>query len=354
MNIINSPELKDLVTFIPNKHEPIHNWYHYKEGFSRQLVDILLKKFDVQKDHVVLDPFMGVGTTLLACKQSGIRSIGFDVSPLCAFVSQVKTVDYNSEELDKQAREILSLKFVRPERVPKNEWLRKAFSKYVLEDITFYKNKIFEIKDEKIRDFLILGLMDSAMSCSYIYKDGAFVRVQKRSVPPLKKFYKYKIKKMLKDLERANVPKIEAKVDMGDARNLPLEDKSVDFIITSPPYLNKIEYTKIYKTEYSLFFREPDTQIMSFVNEAEEGYWRDMRKSLEEMKRVCRGKIAIVIGGGCFQDHAVLVDEKLAEIAEEIGFKVDEILVARNSWCTRARTEKVGQIRESVIILTSP
>ena len=40
-----------------------------------------------------------------------------------------------------------------------------------------------------------------------------------------------------------------------------------------------------------------------------------------------------------------------AELAERIGFDVKELLVARNSWCTRARTIKVGQIRESVILL---
>ncbi|MDD5416794.1 MAG: DNA methyltransferase [Candidatus Aenigmarchaeota archaeon] len=351
LKITSALDLKDLVTFIPNKHEPIHNWYHYKEGYSKQFVELMLKKFNIQKNQTVLDPFCGVGTTPLTCKQNGIKSIGFDVSPLAAFVSRVKTADYDLTELNKTCRNVLMEKFQRPEHLPRDEWLRKVFNRYVLEDIMFYKEKIFQIQDEKIMHFMLLGLMDSAMECSYAYKDGALIRIQKKHVPPLKKYFKYKIKKMLKDLEKANVPNTECKIELGDARDLAVCDNGVDFIITSPPYLNKIEYTKIYRTEYALFFEQPKTQVRSFIEEGEDAYFRDMRKCLENFKRVCKGPMAIVIGGGCFPDHVTLVDEKIGEIAEDIGLKVKEILVARNSWCTKARTVKVGQIRESVVIL---
>ena len=71
------------------------------------------------------------------------------------------------------------------------------------------------------------------------------------------------------------------------------------------------------------------------------------------MYRFCKdnAKLAIVIGGGCYPDRVVEADRITAELAEKIGFKVNDVLVARNSWCTRARTIKVGKIRESVILL---
>ena len=62
-------------------------------------------------------------------------------------------------------------------------------------------------------------------------------------------------------------------------------------------------------------------------------------------------KLAIVIGGGCFPDGVIEVDTKLANIAQDIGFKVDRILVARESWCTKKRTIKIGKMRESVVLL---
>jgi len=202
-------------------------------------------------------------------------------------------------------------------------------------------------------------------------KDGATIRIEKRGKPPLKKFFKYKIKKMFKDLKNTNLKPIETRVEVGDARNLTLEDGSVDAVITSTPYLNKIEYSKIYYIESSLFFDFPETGMISHIGSRVEDisvsdigldenlpvsakvYFKDMHSALSQIYRVCKSnaKLAIVIGGGCYPDRAIESDRISAELAERIGFKVKNVLVARNSWCTRARTIKVGQVRESVILL---
>jgi hypothetical protein len=365
-----SPELKELVTFIPNKKEPIHNWYYFKEGFSKQLVDIFIDRFQLNENSIVLDQFCGVGTTLLACKQKGIKSIGFDVSPFFVFASKVKTMDYDLERLKESISQAISWKFERPKYLPKEKYITKVFSRYTLEDTIFYKNKILEIEDEKIRDFLLLALIDSAIKASWTMKDGAFVRIEKKGKPPLKKYFKYKIKKMFKDLRNMNFKPIETRVEVGDARELKLENESVDAVITSPPYLNKIEYTKIYKIEMS-FLGFPENELKSYIGSRVEDtivselgldenlplsakvYFKDMYSALNEMYRVCKNnaKLAIVIGGGCYPDRVVEVDRIIAELSEKIGFRVENILVARNSWCTRARTIKVGKIRESIILM---
>jgi len=366
-----APEFKDLVTFIPNKKEPIHNWYYFKEGFSKQLVDILIDKYQLNENSKVLDPFSGVGTTLLSCKQKGIKSIGYEVSPFFVFVSRVKTRDYDLEKLKETITEAMKWKFERPMHLPKEKHITKVFSRYTLEDTIFYKNKILEVQDDYSRDFLLLALIDSAIKASWTMKDGAVVKIDKRGKPPLKKYFKYKIKKMFKDLKNTNLKNAETRVEISDARKLDLENESIDAIITSPPYLNKIEYTKIYNIETSLFFESPESGLRSYIgsrnddtNVSELGldenlplsakaYFNDMSLALKEMFRICKNnaKLAIVIGGGCYPDRAVEVDKITAELAEKIGFTVKNILVARNSWCTRARTIKVGQIRESIILL---
>jgi len=371
MNFSQAPELKDLVTFVPNKFEPIHNWYYFKEGYSKQLVDVIIDKFGLNENSMVLDPFCGSGTSLLTCKQRGIKSIGFDVSPFFVFISKVKTRDYDLARLKENISEAISWKFERPERLPKEKFVRKVFSRYTLEDAIFYRNKILSIEDDYSRDFLLLALIDSAIKASWTTKDGAMIRIDKRGKPPLKKFFKYKIKKMFKDLEKTNLKPIEAKVEVGDAKELPLEDETIDAVITSPPYLNKIEYTKIYNIETSLFFDFPESGVRSYIGSKVEDidvsdlgldenlplvaktYFRDMYSSLKEMHRVCKNdaRLAIVIGGGCFPDRAIESDRITAELAERVGFKVNDVLIARNSWCTRARTIKVGQIRESVILM---
>ncbi|MEM5785252.1 MAG: DNA methyltransferase [Candidatus Aenigmatarchaeota archaeon] len=360
MRIIEAPEFKKLVTFIPNKKEPIHNWFYYKEGFSKLLVDYFIDAFNIKKDNIVFDPFCGVGTTLVTCKQRGINSVGIDVSPLACFVSNVKTRNYDIKLLENTVKEALKWKFEKPKELPKNKWIEKAFSKYAIEDIVFYKTKINEIEDNDIKNFLYLALIDSAMKCSYVYKDGAIAKIFKRPVPPVGKIFKYKIRKMLKDIkmQKEDWYKSKAEVYLGDARNIEFSDCSFDFVITSPPYLNKIEYTSIYKTEFSLFFDFPETKLRSYIGEKTdkdiaEAYFEDMNKVLNELYRVCKENayLIIVIGGGCFPDKVVLVDEILAENAKQIGFKPEKIFIARKSWCTRARTIKVGQIRESILIL---
>ena len=370
MNFSKAPEFKELVTFIPNKKEPIHNWYYFKEGFSKQLVDIFIDKFQLNENSVMLDPFCGVGTTLLACKQKGIKSVGFDVSPFFVFASKVKTRDYNLEELREAISEAKKWKFEKPRYLPKEKYITRVFSRYTLEDFVFYRSKIIEIENEKARDFLMLALIDSAIKASWTVKDGAVVKIDKRGKPPLKKYFKYKIKKMFKDLRNTNLKPIETLAEIGDARELKLDNESIDAVITSPPYLNKIEYTKIYNIEMS-FIGFPESSLRSYIgskvediNISELGlnedlpltaktYFKDMYLTLKEMYRVCKNnaKLVIVIGGGCYPDRAIEADKITAELAEKIGFKVEDVLVARNSWCTRARIIKVGQIRESIILL---
>ncbi|OGI12142.1 hypothetical protein A3K64_02300 [Candidatus Micrarchaeota archaeon RBG_16_36_9] len=371
MNFSEAPEFKELVTYIPNKIEPIHNWYYFKEGFSRKFVDTFIERFQLNESSIVLDSFCGSGTTLLTCKQRGIKSIGFDVSPFFVFVSKVKTRDYDLESLREGISEAMSWKFERPQKLPRERYITKVFSRYTLEDAIFYRNKILEVEDEKIRDFLLLALVDSAIKASYTMKDGAMIRINKKGKPPLKKFFKYKIKKMFKDLRNTDLKPVETTVEIGDARNLCLENNTIDAVITSPPYLNKIEYTKIYNIETSLFFDFPENEIRSHIGSRVDDisvsdigldenlpvsakvYFKDMHSAFSELYRVCKpnAKLAVVIGGGCYPDRAIESDRINAELAERIGFKVSDVLIARNSWCTRARTIKVGQIRESIILL---
>ena len=371
MKFTEALEFKKLVTYIPNKIEPIHNWYYFKEGFSKQFVDIFINKFNLNNNSLVLEPFCGSGTTPLVCKQHGIKSIAFDVSPFFVFVSRVKTRDYDLEKLKQDIDKAISWKFEKPDRLPKEKHIRKVFSRYTLEDTIFYKNKILEIEDEYSRDFLLLALVDSAIKSSWTIKDGAVVKIQKKGKPPLKKFFKYKIKKMYKDLKKSDLKKVDIGIELGDSRSMQLENETVDAVITSPPYLNKIEYSKIYDIETSLFFDFPKTKLRSHIGDsvkdvdvsdlgldnnlplAAKAYFKDINSVLSELYRVCKenAKLAIVIGGGCFPDRAVESDRICAELAERVGFAVDNILVARNSWCTRARTIKVGQIRESILIL---
>ena len=353
----NKLEWGELATFIPNKRLPVYNWFYYKEGFSRNLVVNLIKMFRIKKG-LVLDPFCGVGTTNLACRERGFDSIGFEISPLALFAAKVKTRDYNIVKLKETLKIFKKIKFRKSDRswIPSN--VRRYFNTHTLDDILLFKNIIEEMDDNITKDFFRLGLISSATRCSYMYKDGSVVKRRKHPVPPFRKFYHHRMKRMIKDLEKLETKKCETFITRGDARKLKLANETIDFVITSPPYLNKIEYTKIYNIEEFLFFKPPKKRgVRSYIGMREgddivNAYFSDMTNVLSELYRVCRegAKLALVVGNGCFPTKVVESDILLSELAEKTGFKVKKIYVLNKRWCTRKRTEKVGRLRESLLV----
>src|SRR5258708_32509679 len=82
---------RKLVSYQANKKTRFHSWLKYKEGFSAELVEILLGKFGVSSGQKILDPFAGSGTTLLVAQAQGINAVGIDILPLCHLVWQAKS-----------------------------------------------------------------------------------------------------------------------------------------------------------------------------------------------------------------------------------------------------------------------
>jgi len=410
--VVENPEIGELLTFKPNRNLPVYNWFHYKEGFSRDLVFMLLERFLRESkgaEKLVLDPFCGVGTTLLACREyTGIRgnriinALGFDVLPVCVFVSRVKLRDYDVKELETAAKRLFKLKFTKPAiNVP--QFVRKYFSRFVLEDIVFFRERIREMESERLRDFFLLGLMNASMKCSYAFKDGACVKLVKKNVAPLREMFSRTVRKMIRDLKMfyskvGEKKKCSTVVERCDARMLKLEDESVDFVITSPPYLNKIEYTEIYRIEHALFMEDvPLPAMRSFMGVREKTlhedfgmideifsqnfipristppanalplgakiYLKDLYLAVREMFRVCKpeAKVAIVLGDGLVRldsgsngetERYTVVDvlKCCAAIAEHVGFNVDRIVIANKRVATTPRRHKIEIMREGIIL----
>jgi len=212
------------------------------------------------------------------------------------------------------------------------------------------------------------------MKVSFAYKDGAVLKVVKKPVPPFRKFFRRLVKKMIKDLGKMSFKPCSIEVYLGDARRMDfLQDEQFDAVVTSPPYLNKIEYTKVYRIEYELFFGEVKVDpVRSYIGlnlkgavdefpelnlpEVAKAYFHDMKMSLEEIFRVLKpgGRVALVVAGGVFPDRVVESDVLIAMLAERVGFEVDKILAVNKRVATRNRTIKIGVSRESIVFMRKP
>ncbi|MFH1835631.1 MAG: DNA methyltransferase [Methanobacteriota archaeon] len=390
-------EFDKLVTFAGNKKTPIYNWFYYKEGFSRDFVWSALEELAIPKGSLVLDPFCGTGTTLLAAKQAGYDSVGFDILPLGVFVSKVKLAEgYDLDEMEKQIRHIRSLKFGEPEnKLVDIRFLdmRKVYSRYARRDIPFFMEEIFKVEDEKIRDFMLLALISIVGQASNVKKDGGVLRiVRKKHLPPVRYLFHNKLKRMFKDLKKAGpTPKVSCNVNVGDARNIDLKNNSVDALITSPPYLNFVDYTKLYALELSLLVssaREMESlrrmsmrshvtteydnsgvgwdglkPLLSQVLKANpgedkvplvvEGYVKDLYTSISEASRVIKpgGHAVYVVSNSALPGITVDIDIMVAEMGEGLGFTVEDIWVANVRWADVHGIVKARPVRESAVVL---
>ena len=83
----------------------VHRLHPYIGKFIPQLVEEYVKN-EFSKNALILDPFMGSGTTLVASNELGRKSVGIDISPFNCMISRAKLENYN---LDKVKSEILDI-----------------------------------------------------------------------------------------------------------------------------------------------------------------------------------------------------------------------------------------------------
>ena len=399
-------ELGDLISPRVDRNEPIYNWHSFKHSYSKDLVQTLITTLGLKKEAWLLDPFCGAGTTLLSSKQFGIRSRGFDILPFSVFLSNVKVRKYDEIILTQQhvkLRENLGdhclLKRASfPDDIP---LLNKAFSSVIRSELLNFKAHISQIHSAEVRDFFNLAFLSILESVSDTSRDGAFMRYVPKNLAPEVVRYKFleKCAAMIGDVIKNNniydFDDVEATAALGDARDLETEQE-FDAIITSPPYLNRHDYTRAYALEMAFDFItdnnelkkirydtlrshvearkkfEPDgyiqpIEIKKLVNKIEKnginnnkvpemitGYFEDMFLCLKQMKKrlIRRGKIALVVSNVRFSGVNIPVDELLSDIGAQTGLKPKAI------WAARKRGNSSQQMknferktsRESIVV----
>ncbi|MFN0159036.1 MAG: DNA methyltransferase [Bacteroidota bacterium] len=401
--LIEKKEFGDLVNPSRNRQTPIFNWHSFKHSYSRDLVERLIQEFNLKPGSWVLDPFCGGGTTLLTCKQHDINSTGFDILPFSVFLSNVKTREYDEVRLMRELKKLISSRKHGSTRgkFPDIPLLKKAFAPHVKKELLLLKSRINDIKEDEVRDFFTLAFLGILESVSNTSKAGGFLRLVERDTKTedISSLFLARSAEMISDvikngfIQKKSSSSVKALI--GDARKLPTKRK-FDAVITSPPYPNRHDYTRIYSLEMVFDFvfsndelkqirydtlrshvearkrYEPKgyskpkrlTNLISRINrngtnnpqviEMIEGYFEDMYLSLSEMKRCMRkkGKIGLVVSNVRFAGISVPVDELLAEIGEQVGLSTKTIWVARHrgNSSQQMKTYKRKTSRESIVI----
>jgi DNA modification methylase len=273
---------RKVVSFQANKDEPIYRWFKYKEGFSSALVKYFLTEFG-NKPGKLLDPFAGAGTTLFAGQELGWKSYGVEILPVGVFVMETREA-LNDINIEKFRSTVKSL-WADLEKIKDYETYinhisitKDAFSEETEILLNKFLNYCSKIKDKKTQTVLRFAAFSVLEEISFTRKDGQYLRWDYRSKRDLsgkpfdkgkiltfKEALSQKLNHIITDLspnqslnlfeqfskngngQKSHPVKI---VEGSCLEELPkIQDKFFDFIVTSPPYCNRYDYTRTYALE---------------------------------------------------------------------------------------------------------
>ena len=215
----------------------------------------------------ILDPMAGSGTTLVCARSMGHCAIGCDTDPLALLIARAWCADFKPETLKFRAELvleraiILSRKLTSKKSYPKNtDDETRRFIDFWFDPENRRELSALAICISRVRSQTERTLLWCAFSRTIITKtsgvslamDVSHSRPHKvYDVAPVKPFDSF-----LKAVSRvaSNCPFTDnandaplADIRYGDARAIPLKPASVDIVITSPPYLNAIDYLRGHK-----------------------------------------------------------------------------------------------------------
>ncbi len=411
-----------------------HDWYRFVLSFPPHLVREYLQRFGMNRHKRVLDPFCGTGTTLVECKKLGIPSVGIEATPMAHYASRVK-VDWrpNAEELSEHAREVadLALKNLRSEGIKDGLFsanrdtgrlslrglpaaqmdllLEGSISPLPLHKALVLLDCINALRKEVFYHHERLALAKALVHVIGNLEFGPEVGVGARKPDAMVvSSWMDCVTAMTHDLRELHpLNATAAVVHRADSRQLVnlLEPRSVNAVITSPPYPNEKDYTRATRLEsvilgfvqnkvdlraikkelvrsntrsvYAdddddrLIADHPEIQRLADAIETRRKdlgktsgferlyakvtrlYFGGMARHLASLRTLLRpgAFLAYVVGDqASYLRVMIRTGQLLADIAREMGYDVVSIDLFR----TRLATATREQLREEVVVLRWP
>jgi len=394
------------VTPVGLKKKPLHRWCVFPHSYTDELVLSLIDEWGLDSEDRILDPFAGAGTTILTAKQRGIPATGYDLSPFAVHAARAKIANYDIERL-KTTWDALH------KSIDPSQWdgASRTYPQLVKDALPGKLLGAFDAIEKSIRSldcsdterrFFRLALLRTIPKYSRAVPTGGWLSwiENQRNSGSLKSSFKERVEQMLNDLVESKLRrKAQWEIKKADARKLPDKNSIYTAVITSPPYPNRHDYTRVFgvelmfgfldwngtrKLRYQSFESHPEAhpkrpkapgykpparlvKILSAIEPKDRderirrllsGYFLDMYLSLREVRRVCRkgARIAYVVGNAQYFGVAIPVDELTAQIGQQLGLTCKEIIVARYRGNSAQQMRKFGRnpSRESVVEFLIP
>jgi DNA modification methylase len=399
---------KQPIQFSPNVNEAIHRWAPYVQGFSASFVQSVFDQYKKEyKNPIILDPFTGCGTVQVQSKLNGYKSFGTELNPLLKFIAETKlnTWDVSPKELLKVFN---NLDLSKPTSAPKFLRSEKQFSREVLKNLEILKGGIDNLSrktNPKIIDLLNLAFSSILIDVSKLKRSPCLGYSKNKKIDSHAPFVlmNQKVYQIIEDLkiirnEYSDYLLTPGRVFLANAMEYNHSSK-FDLVITSPPYMNGLDYVINYKIEMGwLNFVDNQKELKHvkdemvvcdnvskglikkfnpvYTNDWIEEIKRNIQKNIlrrgkyrrqdmpsivhkyfDDMYKVFKrvvpeiksnGRFILVVGDSLIADVYVPTDLLIAQIGKDVGLSIEKIEKARNRRSGQIRSYK---LRETIITL---
>lgn len=355
-------------------------------------------------DCCVLDPMCGSGTAVSAAASLGCHAIGRDIDPLAVLISKVATTHITDcDFVLKSAESIVSRAEKYSDSAPiwdDDETLRFVsywFGERQRAQLASLSRQLSSFEEGPTRDVLYLALsriIDTKTPKASLASDTSHSRphktINKSDYDVYSGFIKA-VRQLIRRLEK-NPNTGCADVKIGDARELDLGDSSVDLIITSPPYLNAIDYMRGHKLSlvwmgYTIpelrhirsesigANRKPTEEVDSYVGKMIEyvqnaaidcealpkgviaRYAQDLLLTSLEMHRVLKrgSKAVLVVGNSTIRGNYIENDVLTRMSCEQAGFSIVDRIereIPESSRYLPLKGDSLGKRMRAEVVLT--
>jgi len=382
-----------------------HSYHRYPAKFIPQLVEKLFSNYIKKEEAYINDPFMGSGTTIISAISRGYRASGTDINGIAYLMTKVKStpiyplylrkkIDSFISKISKQAGENILFGYydeIEPtiptqhiDRI--NYWYNQDNQKVLGRLLTIINRE----EDKTFKDFLKIAFSQILKNCSiWLQTSTKPTRDKKKRIADPVNSIKLQLKKM----EKGNIKYYEQvpkkvkgnlnyylNIHKNDARNQPVENNSVDLIVTSSPYVTSYEYAdlhelssiwleftddlKEYRKDFiGTAFKEPGKDfnksiigkeiVLKMINKSKKvsaeinTYFRDMKEVFDESYRILKhgAHCCYVIGNTKLKGVEILNAEVFSESLMLSGFILEDVIKREipSKILPQKRDEKTGR-----------
>lgn len=381
---------------------------------ARMAPELALETLDsLPPKSTVLDPMAGSGTVLRQAAELGHTAVGFDLDPLAVLMSRVWTTPVSNQVVQNVLQDILAdARSIRYDDLfipwidgdeetahfidywfgeKQQEDLRRislALNRFSFQNCSSNRSRAGDIL--RIALSRIIITKDAGASLA---RDVSHSRPHKTKtatnfdvIPAFERAVGVVLKRLTAELLMGKTT-----VRIGDARNLKrLEDHTVDCVLTSPPYLNALDYMRAHRlslvwlgyslhelrivrahsigTERSLRKGPELSAIIGSFGDMEalpsryvgivRRYASDMLQTMREIARVLTktGRVTFVVGNSCIRTIFIQNSEAIVNIAEVSGLKLlsryDRALPLQNRYLPTPQDGMLGKRMRTETILS--